>query len=120
MSRSKEGSDEGVSKEEGERVKEPAVEENRQSVSGEGQAQTGDVKPEFEFTPNAPAWTPGGGPTGVVEEKISPIAVPPDDKAEGTSANASSETISEKEGGGEVGGSSVTDEPEVPAAELNP
>lgn len=120
VSPSKQGGDEGAPKKESEGEKEPAVEDERQSMSGDGQAQKGNVKPGFEFTPNAPAWTPGGVATDVVEEKISPVAVPPD-KAEGTtSATASSKTIPKEGGGRDVGGSSVADEPKVPAAELNP
>lgn len=118
VSPSKEGSDEGAPKKESEGDEKPA--EERQSTSGGGQAHKGDFKPEFEFTPNAPAWTPGGVATDVVEEKISPVTVPADDKTGGpTSATASSKKIPQG-GGGDVGGSSVVDEPELSAGDLNP
>lgn len=99
VSPGKESSDQEASKNEGEEVKEPAVEEKRRITSGQGQTRKGSIKPGFEFTPNAPAWTPGGVSKEVVEENTSPIAEPPDDKAEGTLANSSSKTIPQEGGG---------------------
>lgn len=112
-------SDDGASKKEGARLKEPVVVEKTQRVMGKGKADKGDAKPEFEFTPSAPAWMPGGVATDVPQEKISPIAVPPGDKADGTSASASSKEVPE-ESGENLEGGSVTSEPGVRAAELNP
>lgn len=79
-------SDGDAAKKEGDGVTaEPTVDEALQDLKGGGKTQ-GNVKTEFEFTPTAPAWTPGGVATEVVQEQsppqVSPAAVPPDENAE--------------------------------------
>lgn len=116
VSPSKEGSDEETSKKDEEGDKEPAVEEMLQGMPNKREAQKASDKPEFEFTPNAPAWTPGG-----VKGKLVSTSVPPVVKAEDSGASSSSGTIPEGVGGERAMERGVAHEPTaVPAGKLNP
>ncbi|CAM9683263.1 unnamed protein product, partial [Hapterophycus canaliculatus] len=82
-----ESSDGEAAKKEGEEPgAEPAVNKELQILKDGSETRKGDVKTEFEFTPTAPAWTPGGVATDLVQEQLSsqnsPTAVPPDENLE--------------------------------------
>ncbi|CAM9991889.1 unnamed protein product [Scytosiphon promiscuus] len=103
-----------AAKKEGERLgAEPAANETMQNLNGAGVRQKGDAKTDFEFTPTAPAWTPGGVATDVVQEQlppqISPTAVPPDVNAEAIPQESSGEVADH-----------VPDKRTITASETNP